>query len=152
VNAAVALAVDAVGRWLLLDVDDPACNDARDAVGSLGRDVQQEATRAAVALRVPLADVAAHRDDGGEIAESLAELRSVLDSLDPSELDAKRGLVAKALAMVPGVGTPASRYFRRLESSQSRIASIVESLEAGRGVLWRANKTQPADPPPQPPI
>lgn len=139
------LAREAVGRWLLLDAGDPACNDARDFVESLGRDVQHEATRVATALRIPLADVAAHRDDGGEIAEALAELRGVLGSLDPSELDTKPSWVARTIASVPGVGTPASRYFKRLESSRSRVTSIIRSLEAGRGVLSRDNITLRAD-------
>lgn len=134
-----------VSAWLLLDADDPECNDARDAVESLGRDVQHQADQVASALRAPLADVTAHCADGGEIARSLADLRHELESLDTSELDADRNWFARAIAKVPGVGTPADRYLQRLESSRARIASIITSLEAGRAVLSRDNITLRSD-------
>ncbi|MEP1122460.1 MAG: toxic anion resistance protein [Ilumatobacter sp.] len=135
----------AVSRWLLLDPADPACNDARDTVETLGRDVQHEAGRVAASLRTSWADVDDHRAEGGEIARSLADLRRALESLDPSELDRDRGWFARAIGKVPGVGSPADRYLRRLESSRARIGSIVQSLEEGRGVLSRDNSTLRAD-------
>ncbi len=138
-------AAEVVGRWLLLDADDPACDGARDTIESLGRDVQQRAGQAASELRTPLADVTARRADGGEIARTLAELREELASLDPSEIDADPGWFARAIAKVPGVGSPADRYLQRLESSRARITATVESLEAVRGVLSRDNVTMRSD-------
>ncbi len=144
-SAAATLATEAVGRWLLLDPGDPGCNDARDGVEALGRSLQEEAARRASELRIPLADTTAHSADDGEIARALADLRRELDSLDPSELEAQRGVFARTLALVPGVGTAASRYVKRLESSRPRVASIIESLEAGRAVLSRDNITLRSD-------
>lgn len=144
-EAAKETATAVVARWLLLEADEPECNDARDAVASLGRDVQQQAGQVAAALRAPLADVTAHRADGGDIARTLTELRHELDSLDPSELGGERGWFARAIGKVPGVGSPADRYLQRLESSRSRITAMVQSLEAGRGMLSRDNITLRAD-------
>ena len=144
-SAAATLASEAVGRWLLLDAGDPTCNDARDGVEALGRSLQEEAARRASELRIPLADTTAHSADDGEVARALTDLRRELDSLDPSELEARRGVFARMLTLVPGVGTPASRYAQRLESSRPRVASIIESLEAGRAVLSRDNITLRSD-------
>ncbi len=138
-------ATDVVARWLLLDPDDPACEDARDTIESLGRDVQQRAGQIVSELRTPLADVTERRADGGEISRTLTELREELASLDPSEIDAERGWFARAIGKVPGVGSPADRYLQRLESSRARITGTVRSLEAVRGVLSRDNVTMRSD-------
>lgn len=130
-----------VAGWLLFDAGDPAVNGARDAVESLGREVQQRAGRVAAESRQPLTGATAHREDGGDIARTLAALRDELDALDPSELDGERGWFTRAIGKVPGVGTPADRYLQRLASSRSKISAIVHSLEAGRGVLARDNST-----------
>ena len=144
-TSAGTLATETVAQWLLLDAGDPACNDARDAVGALGRPLQEEAALSASKLRIPLAATTAHCADEGEIARALGDLRRELGSLDTSELDAEQGLFARTIAMVPGVGTPASRYSKRLESARPRMASIIESLEAGRAVLTRDNITLRSD-------
>ena len=138
-------AAEAVGRWLLLDAGDPACSNARDHVGALARPLLEEAARRASELRIPLADTTAHSADDGEIARSLAALRRELDALDPSELATAPGWLARTISKVPGVGSPASRYAKRLDSSRPGVESIIESLEAGRDVLFRDNVTLHSD-------
>ncbi|MGB3733888.1 MAG: toxic anion resistance protein [Ilumatobacter sp.] len=138
-------ATDVVNGWLLLAAGDPACNDARDLVESLGGKEQQDAARRASALQLPLANSTAHCADDGDIAQALADLRGVLDSIDPSELDATPGWFARSISKVPGVGSSASRYAQRLESSRARVTTILDSLNAGRDVLSRDNITLRSD-------
>lgn len=139
------VATEAIRQWLLLEADDPGSHDARNTVAALGVDVQRDASRRAADLRLPLADTTAHCADEGQIATALAALRIELDALDPNQAEADSGFFARVLSKVPGVGSPAGRYAKRLKSSRVRVTSILDSLEAGRGVLSRDNITLRAD-------
>lgn len=143
--SAATVATETVNRWLLLEAGDPGSHDARDTIAALGADVQRDAIRRAAELRIPLADTTAHCADEGDIATALGALRTELGALDPGQVEANTGLFARALARVPGVGSPAARFAKRLESSRSRVTPILDSLEAGRGVLSRDNITLRAD-------
>ncbi len=138
-------ATESVNRWLSLEVGDPERSEAIGAVESLGRDIQQRASTAVSRLSIPLAEVSEHCDDGGAIGDALADLGAQLRSLDPAELDTERGLLARVIGKVPGVGSPLGRYLLRFDSSRPRMTSTLESLNAGRDVLARDNVTLRAD-------
>jgi uncharacterized protein YaaN involved in tellurite resistance len=128
----------------LLSID-PTNEDARaaarDAVDSMGRDLQQRSAARSRMLQAPLKEISHGTEDGGEVAKSLSNLRIEVEKLDPSGLDTDAGWFTRAIGKVPGVGTPLKRYFMRYESSQTQIDAIVNSLEKGRDQLKRDNVT-----------
>ena len=128
----------------LLSID-PTNEDARaaarDAVDSMGRDLQQRSATRSRMLQAPLKEISHGTEDGGEVAKSLSDLRIEVEKLDPSGLDTDAGWLTRAIGRIPGVGTPLKRYFMRYESSQTQIDAIVNSLEKGRDQLKRDNVT-----------
>nr|WP_312523375.1 toxic anion resistance protein [Moraxella sp. CTOTU47724] len=75
--------------------------------------------------------------DNSPIAKSLTELRGVVEDLDPSRqgsLDSPR----KFLGIIP-MGKTVQDYFRKYESSQTYINSIIESLYNGKDELMKDN-------------
>jgi uncharacterized protein YaaN involved in tellurite resistance len=128
----------------LLSID-PTNQDARtaarDAVDSMGRDLQQRSATRSRMLQAPLKEISHGTEDGGEVAKSLSDLRIEVEKLDPSGLDTDAGWFTRAVGKIPGVGTPLKRYFMRYESSQTQIDAIVQSLEKGRDQLKRDNVT-----------
>jgi uncharacterized protein YaaN involved in tellurite resistance len=124
---------------------DPANEDdrtaAREAVDSMGRELQTRSATRSRMLQAPLKDISHGTEDGGEVARSLSDLRIEVEKLDPSGLDTEAGWFTRAIGKIPGVGTPLKRYFMRYESSQTQIDAIVHSLENGRDQLKRDNVT-----------
>ena len=128
----------------LLSIDptnEDARSAARDAVDSMGRDLQQRSATRSRMLQAPLKEISHGTEDGGEVAKSLSDLRIEVEKLDPSGLDTDAGWFTRAVGRIPGVGTPLKRYFMRYESSQTQVDAIVHSLEKGRDQLKRDNVT-----------
>jgi len=131
-----------VTRLLAIDpTNDEARTAARDAVDSMGRDLQTRSATRSRMLQAPLKEISHGTEDGGEVAKSLSDLRIEVEKLDPSGLDTEAGWFTRAIGRIPGVGTPLKRYFMRYESSQTQIDAIVHSLEKGRDQLKRDNVT-----------
>lgn len=128
----------------LLSIDptnEDARATAREAVDSMGRDLQQRSATRSRMLQAPLKEISHGTEDGGEVAKSLSDLRIEVEKLDPSGLDTDAGWFTRAVGKIPGVGTPLKRYFMRYESSQTQVDAIVNSLEKGRDQLKRDNVT-----------
>ena len=121
--------------------DEDARTAARDAVDSMGRDLQTRSAGRSRMLQAPLKEISHNSEDGGEVAKSLSDLRIEVEKLDPSGLDTEAGWFTRAIGRIPGVGTPLKRYFMRYESSQTQIDAIVVSLEKGSDQLKRDNVT-----------
>jgi uncharacterized protein YaaN involved in tellurite resistance len=131
-----------VSQLLAIDpTNDDARTAARDAVDSMGRDLQTRSATRSRMLQAPLKEISHGTEDGGEVAKSLSDLRIEVEKLDPSGLDTEAGWFTRAIGRIPGVGTPLKRYFMRYESSQTQIDAIVHSLEKGRDQLKRDNVT-----------
>ncbi len=131
-----------VAQLLAVDpTNDEARTAARDAVDSMGRDLQTRSATRSRMLQAPLKEISHGSEDGGEVAKSLSDLRIEVEKLDPSGLDTEAGWFTRAVGRIPGVGTPLKRYFMRYESSQTQIDAIVHSLEKGRDQLKRDNVT-----------
>lgn len=131
-----------VAQLLSIDpTDEGARSAARDAVDSMGRDLQTRSATRSRMLQAPLKEISHGTEDGGEVAKSLSDLRIEVEKLDPSGLDTEAGWVTRLIGRIPGVGTPLKRYFMRYESSQTQIDAIVHSLEKGRDQLKRDNIT-----------
>lgn len=135
-------AVAQVDQLLAVDPADQASRDAaRDAVDSMGRDLQHQSASRSRMLQAPLRDLSHASDDGGPVARSLSDLRIEVEQLDPARVDLEAGWFTRLVGRIPGVGTPLKRYFMRYESSQTQIDAIVHSLEQGRDQLKRDNVT-----------
>ncbi len=131
-----------VEQLLAIDPTNQDARDAaRDAVDSMGRDLQQRSATRSRMLQAPLKEISHGTEDGGEVAKSLSDLRIEVEKLDPTGLDTEAGWFTRAIGKIPGVGTPLKRYFMRYESSQTQIDAIVHSLEKGRDQLKRDNVT-----------
>jgi uncharacterized protein YaaN involved in tellurite resistance len=131
-----------VAQLLAVDpTNDEARTAARDAVDSMGRDLQTRSATRSRMLQAPLKEISHGTEDGGDVAKSLSDLRIEVEKLDPSGLDTEAGWFTRAIGRIPGVGTPLKRYFMRYESSQTQIDAIVHSLEKGRDQLKRDNVT-----------
>jgi uncharacterized protein YaaN involved in tellurite resistance len=131
-----------VEQLLSIDpTDEDARTAAREAVDSMGRDLQTRSAGRSRMLQAPLKEISHNSEDGGEVAKSLSDLRIEVEKLDPSGLDTEAGWFTRAIGKIPGVGTPLKRYFMRYESSQTQIDAIVVSLEKGRDQLKRDNVT-----------
>lgn len=131
-----------VEQLLSIDpTDEDARTAAREAVDSMGRDLQTRSAGRSRMLQAPLKEISHNSEDGGEVAKSLSDLRIEVEKLDPSGLDTEAGWFTRAIGRIPGVGTPLKRYFMRYESSQTQIDAIVVSLEKGRDQLKRDNVT-----------
>jgi uncharacterized protein YaaN involved in tellurite resistance len=83
----------------------------------------------------------ADTEEGSEVANSLIDLKTEVEDLDPAHVDLQAGWATRILGYIPGVGTPLKRYFSRYESASTSIDAIIKSLESGREQLKRDNIT-----------
>lgn len=125
--------------------DQEARNANRDAIDSMGRDLQSRSASRSRMLQAPLGDLSRATEDGGPVATSLADLRIEVEKLDPASVDLSPGWFTRMVGYIPGVGSPLKRYFMRYESTQTVIDSIIKSLEKGRDELKRDNVTLSED-------
>ncbi len=122
--------------------DDTSAEDqARAAVEEMGRALQRDAAHRSAMLRQPIRDLARHSEDGGPVANALVDLKLNVEELDPNRFDFSPGWFSRTMGMIPGIGTPLTRYFTKFESSQTVIDAIIRSLEEGREQLKRDNIT-----------
>jgi uncharacterized protein YaaN involved in tellurite resistance len=138
----VAKAWDYADQLLSFDPSDEEAREAsRQAVDSMGRELQTRAATRTRMLQAPLGDLARASEDGGPVASSLTDLRIEVEKLDPASVDLSPGWFTRMVGYIPGVGSPLKRYFMRYESTQTVIDSIIKSLERGRDELKRDNVT-----------
>jgi uncharacterized protein YaaN involved in tellurite resistance len=116
-------------------------SQAKDAVETMGRALQQAAAHKSAMLRAPIKELAQHAEDGGPVANALVDLKLKVEELDPGKFDFEAGWFTRLLGMLPGIGTPLKRYFTKFESSQTVIDAITRSLEVGKNQLNRDNIT-----------
>lgn len=137
-----AQAEEVAQKLVSLDVTDVNARErSRASVDQMGLELQKEAMRQSEMLEEPVRKLASKSEDGGEVASALIDLKTQVESLDPARFDFEPGWFSRLLGYLPGVGTPAKRYFSKYESAQSVIDSIIKSLEMGREQLKRDNIT-----------
>ncbi len=115
--------------------------DNKAAVDTFGLDVQREAARKSELLKQPVKKLADRSTEGGEVANSLVNLKLKVEELDPNKFSFEPGWVSRTLGFLPGIGDPLKKYFSKFESAQDVIAAIIKSLENGRDQLQRDNVT-----------
>lgn len=124
-----------------LDLRDQNIN----AVETLGALTQKEASHRSAMLKEPIRKLAKRGEDGGVVADSLVNLKTTVEDLDPGKFDFKAGWFTRTLGLIPGVGTPLKKYFSKFESSQTVIEAIIRALDEGQSVLERDNVTLSQD-------
>lgn len=135
-------AEDVTARVLRLDLNDHGAQEqTKLAFESMGVELQKESSRRSAMLKQPLNALIKRGEDGGDVANSLIDLKMQVEALDPAKLDFESGWLGRLIGLVPGIGTPLKRYFAKYESASSTIDAIVRSLQMGQEQLKRDNIT-----------
>jgi len=131
-----------VKRLLSVDIENrTAKENSIVAIETIGDELQEKASRRSGMLKQSIHTLSKTGDDGGPVATSLVELRSQVESLDPSRIDFSMSTLRRLISFIPFVGSPMNKYFSRYQSAGSVITSIIDSLEKGRDQLKRDNIT-----------
>jgi uncharacterized protein YaaN involved in tellurite resistance len=115
--------------------------EQKKAVDTFGLDLQREAAKKSELLKQPVKKLSERSAEGGEVANSLINLKLKVEELDPAKFSFDEGWVSRTLGFLPGIGNPLKKYFSKFESAQDVIAAIIKSLESGRDQLTRDNIT-----------
>lgn len=131
-----------VDRIMNLNLQDyKGKEDNKAAVDTFGLDIQREAAKKSELLKQPVKKLSERSTEGGEVANSLINLKLKVEELDPNKFSFEPGWVSRTLGFLPGIGDPLKKYFSKFESAQDVIAAIIKSLENGRDQLQRDNVT-----------
>lgn len=125
--------------------DDSKKSQIRNAVETMGYELQKEAGRQHEMLQQPLNVIKSRSEDGGDVANALINLKMTVEDLDPARFDFSAGWLTRILGYLPGIGTPLKRYFTKFENAQTVIDAIIKSIENGRETLKRDNITLQED-------
>jgi len=117
----------------------------KNSVEQMGFEIQKRASKQSEMLRQPVKNLSQKADDGGDVANSLINLKVTVEELDPAKFNFEPGWFSRVMGQIPGIGTPIKRYFSKFESAQTVISSITSSLENGRDQLLRDNLTLQED-------
>jgi uncharacterized protein YaaN involved in tellurite resistance len=126
---------------LALSEAEATADRQRQAVDTMGIEVQRQAAHRSAMLQAPIRKLAHQGDEGGPVAKALVDLRGKMQDLDPNRHNLSTGSLARALSFIPGVGNRLQRYFHKFETAQEALDAIIHDLEAGREMLRRDNLT-----------
>ena len=124
-----------------LAADEAALHRQREAVDTLGIELQRQAAWRSEMLQAPIRKLAHQGDEGGPVAQALLALRDKMVDLDPSRQKLSGEGLSRALAFIPGVGKPMQRYFQKYEKAQDALDAIIGDLQGGADMLRRDNLT-----------
>lgn len=124
-----------------LAADEAALHRQREAVDSMGIELQRQAAWRSEMLQAPIRKLAHQGDEGGPVAQALLALRDKMVDLDPSRQKLSGEGLSRALAFIPGVGKPMQRYFQKYEKAQDALDAIIGDLQGGADMLRRDNLT-----------
>ena len=124
-----------------LAADEAALHRQREAVDSMGIELQRQAAWRSEMLQAPIRKLAHQGDEGGPVAQALLALRDKMVDLDPSRQKLSSEGLSRALAFIPGVGKPMQRYFQKYEKAQDALDAIIGDLQGGADMLRRDNLT-----------
>ena len=111
------------------------------AVQTIGEPIQAEIAKQSQMLKAPMTALIKDAEDGGKVANSLLNLQEQVSEINPNRVDFTMGTIRRVLALIPGVGTPLSRWFAKYQAVDSLINDIIASLKDGRAQLERDNET-----------
>ncbi|GAA6136440.1 toxic anion resistance protein [Arenicella sp. 4NH20-0111] len=135
-----------IERLLSIDPKDlRAQQDHARAVQALGENVSRELARKSAMLKEPMRNLMDDAQDGSSVANSLLNLQEQVSDINPNRVDFDMGSIRRLLSMLPGIGTPLSRWFARYQSVENVLEDIINSLRDGRSQLERDNVTLSQD-------
>lgn len=135
-----------IERLLTIDPKDlRAQQDHARAVQSLGENVSRELARKSAMLKEPMRNLMDDAEDGSSVANSLLNLQEQVSDINPNRVNFDMGSIRRILSMLPGFGTPLSRWFARYQSVENVLEDIINSLRDGRAQLERDNVTLAQD-------
>lgn len=111
------------------------------AIRELGANLQREIFRRSALLKQPMSKLVSDAEDGGSVAHALLTLQEQTDRINPNKFDFSMGALRRFLSIIPGIGTPISKWFAKYQSVEGVIQSVVKSLEDGKSQLERDNTT-----------
>jgi uncharacterized protein YaaN involved in tellurite resistance len=122
-----------VDSIMQLDVHSPSFSAKAGDVRTMGDDdIRAAAETSNKLLNAPVR--AMQRGEGGNVANTLLDLRKTVESLDPAEASG----VKKLLGIIP-FGDKVIDYFRKYESAQKHLDAIVKALYDGQDELRKDN-------------
>lgn len=127
---------DFVSTLLDVEVMSPAFKEKLDSVYTMGdKEMNEAASVSSDALKRPTR-VMNQLSGGDAIGKNIIELRSIAESLDPSQRDlfSKK----KLLGFIP-FGNQLDAYFKEFQSNETHIAKIIQALKNGEDQLLKDN-------------
>ena len=124
-----------------LAADEAALHRQREAVDTMGIELQRQAAWRSEMLQAPIRKLAHQGDEGGPVAQALIALRDKMQDLDPARQKLSGEGLSRALSFIPGVGKPMQRYFQKYEKAQDALDAIIGDLQGGADMLRRDNLT-----------
>jgi uncharacterized protein YaaN involved in tellurite resistance len=113
------------------------------AVENMGISLQRSASQQSAMLKRPVRDIVQRGADGGEVGNSLMQLKIQMEALDPNKIEFESGWFGRLIGSL--FGNRLKKYFVKYESAESTIANIIRSLNLGREQLARNNVTLAED-------
>ena len=123
-----------VAELVALDANSPDFGKKVDQITNMGR--KEIAATAQMSNRFLDRPIRAMDKDSG-VGANLSELRRVVEDLDPGRNGAKSG-TRKFLGIIP-LGNRLTGYFRKYQSAQTHIQSILGHLSSGKDELLMDN-------------
>lgn len=139
-DAELAPLADAFVRDALA-AGEEALQRQREAVDTMGIELQRQAAWRSEMLQAPIRKLAHQGDEGGPVAQALVALRDKMQDLDPARQKLSGEGLSRALSFIPGVGKPMQRYFQKYEKAQDALDAIIRDLQSGADMLRRDNLT-----------
>lgn len=122
----------------IMSVDLDSLADRREIIQvfeTFGADVVRQSQAKNSILQKRMGEFSKAGGESGEVAKGLEDLSIKMRDLDPSSLDfTKTGVMGK-------IFNPIRRYFERFKTADAEIASIVKTLDKGKGILKNDNTT-----------
>jgi uncharacterized protein YaaN involved in tellurite resistance len=127
---------DYVGSIVSLDQHSPEFAQKAESIRTMGDDdIRASAAVSNRMLDAPMRQMSkGNFSEGGQVAESLVQLRHQIEDLDPS----KASGVRKLLGIIP-FGDKLRDYFHRYESAQKQLNAILNALYRGQDELRKDN-------------
>ncbi len=128
----------------LMAIGDRDLTEQRDmskAVSGLGDQTCRDLAHRSQMLKTPLHSLVNEAQSGGGTANTLLELQSQVNAVNPNRVDFSMGTVRRMFSALPFIGTPLSNWFAKYQTAESVINDIVATLKNGEAQLKRDNIT-----------
>ncbi len=128
----------------LMAIGDRDLTEQRDmskAVSGLGDKTCRDLAHRSQMLKTPLHSLVSEAQSGGGTANTLLELQSQVNAVNPNRVDFSMGTVRRMFSALPFIGTPLSNWFAKYQTAESVINDIVATLKNGEAQLKRDNIT-----------